>query len=236
MITRKKYEIIFKSLLESKFSVNINNIKKIESREGIIFTDEINVYKCLTFLNEQQELLSLNNIFLNDELVDLHHNFLKGNQLIVHFYLILKALSEDIKKNNPQTIINFDLFYIKNLIIIKMPFLNLLDFDNKKDDRIIKILKDFKNIGWLSLDFEPKNIKNANGNLIFIDIGIFFVPFYDEGYKIMCKRGYITYIFGNSINLKSYLRKAISKKDLSFLPNKEYHEQKFKKFYMEALK
>ena len=72
--------------------------------------------------------------------------------------------------------------------------------------------------------------------MIFIDIGFFFVPFYEEGFKIMCKRAYISLHFLNSGALKDYLRKAITEKDLSFLPNKINHQKQFEIFYKEAIK
>jgi hypothetical protein len=238
MIKRENYNDIFISILQTKFNVNLQQIKHIESKEGIIITDGNKVFKCLTLLNEQQDLIihSLNTNAITKELIHLHKSFIETNQLIVHFFLNLKALSEAIKNNKIKTIINFEVFLINDLIIIVMPFVNITnfyDFDNKS---IIAILKDFKKINWLSLDFEPKNIKQTNKNLIFIDIGFFFVPFYEEGFKTMCKRAYMSLHFLNSSALKDYLRKAITEKDLSFLPNKIIHQKQFEIFYREVLK
>ncbi len=235
MITRKKYEQILISILESKFNIDINNIQIMKSREGIIVTNGIKVYKCLTFLNEQQELISnsLKKSIITEELSLLYSDFLQTNQLITHFYLNLKALSESIKKDRIITIVNFDVFCINNLIIIEMPYLNISDFKYIDKSSIINIIKDFKKICCLSLDFEPKNIKQFDNKLIFIDIGIFFVPFYEDGFKTMCRRAYITLHFFNSCNLKRYLRGAILDDELSFLPDSLLHKDQFNSFYKE---
>ena len=52
----------------------------------------------------------------------------------------------------------------------------------------------------------------------------------------MCKRAYITSRFFNSDNLKTYLRKAITEINFSFLPNNENHQEQFNTFYQEANK
>ncbi len=238
MIRRENYKNKFIPILQSKFNVDLQIIEEIESKEGIIVTDGNKVYKCLTLLNEQQELIShsLNTNILSEELTNLHKNFLETNQLIVHFFLNLKALSEDIKKHKIKTVINFEVFLIDKFIIIVMPFVNVSEFNNANNQSIISILRDFKKIAWLSLDFEPKNVKQLNDSLIFLDIGFFFVPFYKKGFEIMCKRAYITSRFFNSDNLKTYLRKAITEINFSFLPNNENHQEQFNTFYQEANK
>jgi len=238
MIKRENYKNKFISILQSKFNVDLQAIKEIESKEGIILTDGTKVYKCLTLLNEQQELIShsLNTNILSKKLKDLHKSFLETNQLIVHFFLNLQALSEAIKKEEIRTIIGFEVFLIDKFIIIVMPFVNVSEFADAKNKSVIAILRDFKKISWLSLDFEPKNVKKNNNNLIFLDIGFFFVPFYEKGFETMCKRAYITLHFSNSNNLKTYLRKAITEIDFSFLPNDINHQEQFNIFYREANK
>ncbi len=238
MIKRENYKNKFISILQSKFNVNVTLVKELESKEGIIVTDGNKVYKCLTLLNEQQDLIShfLNTNILSEELTDLHKSFLDTNQLIVHFFLNLKALSESIKRNKIKTVVNFEVFLIDKLIIIEMPFIEFSDFNSVNNKSIIAILQDLKKIAWLSLDFEPKNVKQLNGKLIFLDIGLFFVPFYEDGFITMCKRAYITSHFFNSNNLKTYLRKAITEIDFSFLPDNINHQKQFITFYREANK
>jgi len=238
MIRRENFKNKFISILQSKFNVDLQVISELDSKEGIIVTDGRKVYKCLTLLNEQQELIthSLNMNILSKELKDLHNSFLETNQLIVHFFLNLKALSEVIKKNQIETIINFEVFLINKFIIIVMPFVNISEFNCANNKSMIAILRDFKKISWLSLDFEPKNVKKNNDSLIFLDIGFFFVPFFEKGFETMCKRAYITSHFFNSNNLKTYLRKAITEIDLSFLPNNTDHQEKFNIFYGEVNK
>jgi len=137
MIRRENYKNKFIPILQSKFNVDLQVIKEIESKEGIIVTDGNKVYKCLTLLNEQQELIShsLNTNILSEELTDLHKSFLETNQLIVHFFLNLKALSEDIKKHKIKTVINFEVFLIDKFIIIVMPFANVSEFNNANNLR-----------------------------------------------------------------------------------------------------
>jgi len=49
-----------------------------------------------------------------------------------------------------------------------MPYLNISDFEYLDENSIISIIKDFKKISWLSLDFEPKNIKQFDNKRIVI--------------------------------------------------------------------
>lgn len=233
---RLYYESDLRIIISDKFNIDIDSLYKLDSCEGVLLTNENVVFKCLTFLNEQNDLIRYsieNNGFLSPNLRKLHESFIDTQQNILHNYFMLKALSESIKSRKVERIIDFEVFHIKNYIILKMPFIRFSDYTGKYEDEMIELMKELKLIGWVCTDICPKNLKilDESGKIMLIDIGFFFSPYYNDLFKTMCRRAFVSINFANSPQLKSLLRNANTDKELSFLSDDNDYINKYNKFY-----
>jgi hypothetical protein len=233
---RLNYENDLKKIISDEFNIDIDSLYKLDSCEGVLLTNNTVVFKCLTFYNEQNDLIQYsikNNSLLSPNLKTLHKSFIDTQQSILHNYFKLKALSESIKNHEVERIIDFEVFHLKNYIILKMPFVTFSDYTGEYEDEMIELMKELKHIGWVCTDICPKNLKilDESGKILLIDIGFFFSPYYNDLFKTMCRRAFVSIYFVNSPQLKSLLRNANTDKELSFLSDDNDYINKYNKFY-----
>lgn len=226
-----------KDMILLHFDANKSSFISLESREGLILKNEDTIFKCLTLFNEQVKLINLGLKYVKNIspfLFKTHKNFIDSNQYVVHNFLQLKALSNDIKKYKPTYIINFEVHLFENIIIIEMPYIKNKAYYGGYSKKIIQLLREFKEMGWIATDLRPSNIKiidDSNQNLIFLDIGYFFIPYYEELFKTMCRRAYLSMKFAKDPKIKNFLRYAINNKSFDYLSDSETHNKHFHKFY-----
>ncbi len=233
---RDKYKERFENFIVEKFDLSLDDVWSIPSREGLVLTDGVHVFKCLTFLNEQSFLieLGLDAGGLSPELDKVHEGLLETRQSIFHSFFILKGLSESIGKYHPLRIISFDVYLSDDLIILRMPFVNISDYPGGYENEMVCMLRELKDMGWISVDMDPKNIKVVEGDpprLLLLDIGYFYVPAYEELFDTMCRRAYVTLNFAGRSDIRSLLRKVNVDPTFSYLDDSEYHRHEFSRFY-----
>ena len=233
---RLKYEDELKTIISDYFSIDISSLNKMDSCEGILFTNNNVVFKCLTLFNEQNDLINYSikhNNLLSSKIKDLHNSFNHTEQDILHHFFILKALSESKKTKKTKRIIDFDVFYIKKYIILKMPFVVVSNYEGGYEDEMVELMKELKSIGWVCTDITPKNLKilDKSKQILLIDIGFFFSPYYNELFQAMCRRAFISIHFADSPELKILLRNANTDVTFSFLDNKTEYLNEFNNFY-----
>jgi len=234
---RSKYVDDIKRIIVDNFAIDEKTLFPIDSREGIILTDGKTVFKCLTLFNEHIDLLksslSDKNIF-SPQLTSIHESFIETRQYVLHNYFILESFAEAIRIGESNRIINFDVFKFDNYILLKMPYIEFTNYNGSHEEEIVHLIQDLKRIGWISTDMAPKNLKMKKKNhpqIILLDIGYFFVPYYQDLFNIMCRRAYICMNFASEPNIKELLRKANSDLNFSFLDDSETHFKQFQDFY-----
>lgn len=237
MESRNKYVDDIKRIIIDHFSINENSLFFLDSSEGIILTDGKTVFKCLTLFNEHIDLLNSSlskmNIF-SPQLTLIHENFIETRQYVLHNYFILKSFAEAIRLGVTNRIMNFDVFEFENYILLKMPFIEFTDYNGRHEEEMVHLIQDLKRIGWISTDIAPKNLKMQKKDypqIILLDIGYFFVPYYEELFNTMCRRAYICMKFACEPNIKELLRKANSDLNFRFLDDSETHFNQFQAFY-----
>ena len=208
----------------------------MDSKEGLLFTDGKSVFKCLTLFNEQIDMMNYSiekNELLSPTLKLIHQSFIDTEQYILHNFFMLKSLSESIKINKIERIAPFDVFKVHNFIILKMPYIDFFDYNGGHENEMIQLMKDLKKIGWIATDIVPKNLKliKSSNKLIVLDIGYFFIPYYEDLFKTMCRRAYICMKFANEPNFKTLIRAANTDDEFSFLDDSAEHLSQFQSFY-----
>ena len=234
---RSKYVDDIKRIIVDNFTIDDKYLFFLDSREGIILTDGKTVFKCLTLFNEHIDLLisslSDKNIF-SPQLTSIHESFIETRQYVLHNYFILESFAEAIRIGGSNRIINFEVFKFDNYILLKMPYIEFTDYNGSHEEEMIHLIQDLKRIGWISTDMVPRNLKmqkKDHPQIILLDIGYFFVPYYEELFNTMCRRAYISMKFASEPNIKELLRKANSDLNFSFLDHSETHFKQFQAFY-----
>jgi len=234
---RSKYVDDIKRIIVDNFSIDEKSLFFLDSREGIILTDGKTVFKCLTLFNEHNDLLNSSlsdqNIF-SPQLTSIHESFIETRQYISHNYFILESFAEAIRVGGSNRIMNFEVFKFDNYILLKMPYIEFTDYNGSHEEEMVHLIQDLKRIGWISTDMAPKNLKmqkKDHPQIILLDIGYFFVPYYEELFNTMCRRAYISMKFASESNIKELLRKANSDLNFSFLDNSEPHFKQFQDFH-----
>jgi len=237
---RKKYKNELKEFLHDNFEVNKSDLSPIHSKEGIILTDGSHVFKAITFLKERDKLLKnyLNSINSKTERIETHLSLIDTKQTILHTYFQLKALSSSVKKYEPTKMLDFDVFLSENLVIIKTPYVDISRYKGNHEDEIITLLKELKEMRWICIDLSPKNLKltQSNNNLLLIDIGYFYIPYYEKLFKTMCRRAFISMKFACNPNVKHFLREANKDKSFSYLKDGDKYTEEFDNFYKGVVK
>lgn len=80
-------------------------------------------------------------------------------------------------------------------VFIQGPFLEssgLLEFGGVPDTEYIRMLREFKRLGWVCADLQPKNLRVLkNGALTLADIGRSLFPFSQYLFESMCRRAFV---------------------------------------------
>ena len=233
---RYKYDDDIKRIIVDNFSIDEKALFFLDSREGIILTDGKTVFKCLTLFNEHIDLLKFSlsdkNIF-SPQLTSIHESFIETGQYVLHNYFVLESFAEAIRLGGSDRIMNFEVFKFDNYILLKMPYIEFMDYNGGHEEEVVHLVQDLKRIGWVSTDMSPKNLKIQKKDhplIILIDIGYFFVPYYENLFNTMCRRAYISMKFASEPNIKELLRKANSDSKFSFLEDSETHFRQFQDF------
>ena len=236
MECRYKYVDDIKRIIIDNFTFDEKSLFFLDSREGIILTDGQTVFKCLTLFNEHIELLksslSDKNVF-SPQLKSIHESFIETGQYFLHNYFVLKSFAGAIRLGGSNRIMNFEVFKFDDYILLKMPYIEFTDYNGSYEEEIVHLIQDLKRIGWISTDMTPKNLKmqKTPPRIILLDIGYFFVPYYEELFNTMCRRAYVIMNFANEPNVKELLRKANTDLNFSFLDDSETHFKQFQDFY-----
>ena len=112
----------------------------------------------------------------------------------------LAALFERMKKAAP-------LKHIQNIrsvklcgqkyILVQSPRIDSREFDSVPDTSVaeyIQLLREFKRLGWVSTDLQPKNLRVLpDGALMLADIGHSLFPFSQYMFESMCRRAFVTH-------------------------------------------
>jgi len=236
---RATYRKELKEFLHNNFEVDESDLTSITSKEGIILTDGSHVFKAITFLKERDKFLKKYLISINSksERIKTHISLIDTKQTILHTYFQLKALSSSVKKYEPTKMLDFDVFLSKNLVIIKTPYVDISRYTGHREDEIITLLKELKEMGWICFDLSPKNLKltKSDNNLLLIDIGYFYIPYYEKLYKTMCRRAFISMKFACDPNVKHFLRGANKDESFSYLKDKDKYKDEFDSFYKKVV-
>lgn len=234
---RSKYIDDIKRIIGDNFFIDEKSLFFLDSREGIILTNGKTVFKCLTLFNEHVDLLksSLSNkTILSPQLTSIHESFIETRQYILHNYFILESFAEAIRLGGSNRIMNFEVLKFDTYILLTMPYIEFTNYNGNHEEEMIHLIQDLKRIGWISTDMAPKNLKMQQTDppqIILLDIGYFFVPYYEELFNTMCRRAYISMKFASEPNIKELLRKANSNSNFSFLDNSDTHLKQFQAFY-----
>lgn len=237
-MSRENYKKELENLLEENFQIKKEDLKYINSSEGLIATDGDHTFKAITFLQERNELIKkgLKYADLPDERADTHLSLIDTRQTILHSYFLLKSLSESVKEYEPTKLLNFDVFLTENTVVLKSPCVNVSDYNGNRKDEMISLLRELNRMKWVCIDICPKNLKITKSNeLLLIDIGYFFVPYYKDLFDTMCRRAYITMKFANNDDIKNLLRKSNENETFSYLKNSKKHRKEYDDFHSKII-
>ncbi|MCK4613820.1 MAG: TIGR00725 family protein [Thermoplasmata archaeon] len=178
--------------------------------EGYVFTDKVKIFKLIDTARFPREL-----------------------------DWTLQALSEDIAYNHTQYLIPFEVKYDNPLIFVTYDYEETRPYTGGHADELISLLKEFRSIGWVITDFQPKNIRvrKMEGNEIpvVVDVGHSFLPYSDALFRKMARRVYLTSILATNPAIKSLLTETNSSEDFEGLQslglNPEEHKEKFRAFF-----
>ncbi|TET89634.1 MAG: hypothetical protein E3J35_09500 [Methanomassiliicoccales archaeon] len=225
-----------KEIVSTYLKVEKDTLDPIVSGEGIILKNGDKVYKCLTLFNEQTEMMKMalrSEIEISADLLSLHSSFLERDLHILHNYLRLKSLSESMKRSTPERIVDFDVFMADGYVFLVMPYVETTSYLGGLEDEIVSLLREFKSLQWITTDLTPKNIRlrrEEPHRIIFIDIGYFFVPFYDELFETTCRRAYVCMNYATDPIVKDLLRSVNQDDGFRDFPNSEDHQESFAEF------
>jgi hypothetical protein len=229
-----------KNIISKSFDLEKETLHAFECGEGVILKSRDAVFKCLTLFNEQNEMIRRtldSDMNISPNLLSLHGSFIDRDLHILHNFLRLKSLSGAMKRRKPARIVDFDVFMVEEYIVLKMPYLETTDYKGGLEDEMVYLLRDFKELGWISTDLTPKNIKvlqSDSQRIIFIDIGYFFVPYFEELFETTCRRAYVCLNFATDPKVKDLLRSVNQDTEFRGLQNPEEHQKSFTKFFKKA--
>ncbi len=235
---RSRYESEIRELISQNFDLDAELLRTLPSKEGVILTDGSVVFKCLTLLNEHIDLLRFalrENPQVSPRLASIHRNFIETDQYILHNFLRLESLAEAIRKQKPKRIISLQAFRLQDYIVLKMPYVEVSNYEGGYEEEMISLMRELKEIRWVSTDMNPDNVKmqeTATGpGILLLDMGYFYVPFYEKLFQTMCRRAYVSMNFATGPNIKILLRSANKDTEFTFLEDSERHRKSFGEFF-----
>ena len=107
----------------------------------------------------------------------------------------LQALEENFQNHDISAIPEFEQSIEKGIVILSYEDSNSQEFGegHLTEEMVLSFLKDFKKIGWVTADLQPKNLRFRSDKIFLCDIGKSLFPFSQELFDSMCRKIFVTY-------------------------------------------